>query len=217
MNPCAAALLLLRRRMLIAVRGGWDSASSGGWGHCYFFSPTASYHFLKFRVACHQQPFPTNRGGWSHFLVVTVKGRRSCLLMAPGACGTRLANQCESTSGTSLAQTISLSAHSASCQRAPPSLFAVRFPSRPGTPVHAHMWARHFPKHSQSSWHPGLLSPFYPPTCPANSRGAKGQRQLVGVRELGLEVGGIRGEFLYELPKFGEGIDLVGFWQYFVL
>lgn len=51
-----------------------------------------------------------------HFPVVTEKGRRSCLLMAPGAFGSRLANQCESTSGTSLGQTISLSAHSACCQ-----------------------------------------------------------------------------------------------------
>lgn len=128
----------------------------------------------------HPQPFPADRGGRSHFPAVTVKGRRSCLLMAPGACGSRLANQCESTSGTSLGQTISLSAHSASCQKAPPSLFAVRFPSRPGTPVHAHTWARHFPKHSQSSWHPGLLSPFYPPTCSANT--AEGQRAAPACR-----------------------------------
>ena len=51
--------------------------------------------------------------------------------MAPGACGSRLANQCESTSGTSLGQTISLRAHSPVVK--PPSL-SIRFPSRQAPP-----------------------------------------------------------------------------------
>lgn len=117
-----------------------------------------------------------------HFPAVTEKGRRSCLLMAPGACGSRLANQCESTSGTSLGQTISLSAHSACCQPPPPQ--PRPFPSgsqagrQAGTPraaVCAHTSARHFPKPSQSSWHLGRLSPPYPPVCSANiPRGPEG-------------------------------------------
>lgn len=150
-----------------------------------FFSPRSTISQNSEPLVSARTPSALPRrplGGWggSHFPAVTVKGRRSCLLMAPGACGSRLANQCESTSGTSLGQTISLSAHSASCQKAPPSLFAVRFPSRPGTPVHAHTWARHFPKHSQSSWHPGSLSPFYSPTCSANT--AEGQRAAPACR-----------------------------------
>lgn len=88
--------------------------------------------------------------------------------MAPGACGSRLANQRESTSGTSLGQTISLSAHSACCQT--PVLFRP-FPKQTGTPwaaVCARTLARHFPKPSQSSWHLSRLSPSYPPVCSTN-------------------------------------------------
>lgn len=176
---------------------------------CFFFSLTTFHNFSQFRVAClsgHPQPLPTDHEGWSHFPAMTVKGRRSCLLMAPGACGSRLANQCESTSGTSLAQTILLRAHSASCQKTPPSLYTVRFPSKPGTLVHAHTRARHFPKHSQSSWHPGLVSPFYPLTCSANT--AKSQRAAPACQRarLWLDVGGLRCESLYELP--GKGLKL---------
>lgn len=62
---------------------------------------------------------------------VTQRGRRSRLHMAPGACGSRLANQCESTSGTSLGQTISLSIHSGCCRTLSHS---VQFPSRQAPP-----------------------------------------------------------------------------------
>lgn len=102
-----------------------------------------------------------------HFPVIE-KGRRFCLLMAPGTCGSRLANQCESTSGTSFGQTISLSAHSACCQT--PVTFRP-VPKQTGTPwvaVRAHTSVRHFPKHSQSSWHLDMLSPSYPPACSTN-------------------------------------------------
>ncbi|CAB1443951.1 unnamed protein product [Pleuronectes platessa] len=67
-------------------------------------------------TACHRQTDDTSTGlhagdlafshvprdtpeAQFHFPAVTEKGRRSCLLMAPGACGSRLVNQCESTSG----------------------------------------------------------------------------------------------------------------------
>ena len=72
-----------------------------------------SHEFLTFRLVCSSHMHPTEQ---FHFPVATETGRRSCLLMAPGACGSLLANQCESTSGTSLGQTICLSAHSACCQ-----------------------------------------------------------------------------------------------------
>lgn len=58
--------------------------------------------FFSFHTYPNSCPSPAQ----FYFPVVTEKGRRSCLLMAPGACGSRLANQCESTSGTSLGQTI---------------------------------------------------------------------------------------------------------------
>lgn len=143
----------------------------------------------------HTPAWPLPPLGRSHFPVVTEKGRRSCLLMAPGACGSRLANQCESTSGTSLGQTISLSAHSACCQ-SPVALFRP-VPKQAGTPraaVHAHTPARHFPKHSQSSWHLGALSPFYPPTCSTNipegqRAGVWGDRHCPFCRHSGLGLG----------------------------
>lgn len=62
--------------------------------------------------------------------------------MAPGACGSWLANQCESTSGTSLGQTISLSAHSGCCQTLS---LSVRFPSRQAPPARSHV-GEIFPK-----------------------------------------------------------------------
>lgn len=86
--------------------------------------------------------------------------------MAPGACGCWLANQCESTFGTSFAQTSLLSAHLGCCQT--PSL-SVQFPTKRATPqaevLRAHTPARHFPKPSQSSWHLGRPSPLYLPAC----------------------------------------------------
>lgn len=63
---------------------------------------TTSLLFFSFHIYPNPAPSPAQ----FYFPVVTEKGRRSCLLMAPGACGSRLANQCESTSGTSLGQTI---------------------------------------------------------------------------------------------------------------
>lgn len=96
------------------------------------------------------------------------KGRRSCLLMAPGACGSRLANQCESTSGTSFRQTISPGAHSVCCQSPDPFRSVPKQAGTPRAAVRAHTTARHLPKRSQSSWHLGMLSPPYPPACSTN-------------------------------------------------
>lgn len=112
--------------------------------------------------------------------------------MAPGACGSRLANQCESTSGTSLGQTISLSAHSACCQTPVPFRPVPKQAGTPWAAVHAHTSARHFPKHSQSSWHLGMLSPSYPPTCSTNI--PEGQRAAgAGAARLSTCLIGVRG------------------------
>lgn len=112
--------------------------------------------------------------------------------MAPGACGSRLANQCESTSGTSPGQTISLSAHSVCCQT--PVTFRP-VPKQAGTPwaaVRAHTTARHFPKRSQSSWHLGMLSPPSPPACSTNI--PEGQRAArAGTARLSTCLIGVRG------------------------
>lgn len=100
--------------------------------------------------------------------MVTEESRHSCLLMAPGACGSRLANQCESTSGTSLGQTISQSAHSICCQTPVPFRPVPKQTGTPWATVRARTLARHFPKPSQSSWHLSRLSPSYPPACSTN-------------------------------------------------
>lgn len=154
---------------------------------------TLSLHYSPFGFCT---PPPTQ--AQFHFPVVTEKGRRSCLLMAPGACGSRLANQCESISGTSLGQTISLSAHSACCQTPVPFRPVPKQAGTPWAAVRAHTSARHFPKPSQSSWHLGRLSPSYPPACSTNipegqrAAGASAARLstcLIGVRGGGTRSG----------------------------
>lgn len=122
-------------------------------------------------LVCSSHMYPTEQ---FHFPVATETGRRSCLLMAPGACGSLLANQCESTSGTSLGQTICLSAHSACCQTPIPFRPVPKQAGTPWAAVRAHTSARHFPKRSQSPWHLGMLSPPYPPACSTNM--PEGQR-----------------------------------------
>lgn len=77
--------------------------------------------------------FPNKTVLFSRFISVfqnffsgaTQKDSPSRLHMATGACGTRLANQCESTSGTSLGQTIPPRTHS-SCYQTPS--FSLWFP-----------------------------------------------------------------------------------------
>lgn len=86
--------------------------------------------------------------------------------MAPGACGCWLANQWESTFGTSSRQMILLSAHLGCCQTRSLSIqFLSERANPPWAEVCAHTPPRHFPKPSQSYWHLGRLSPSYPPAC----------------------------------------------------
>lgn len=121
------------------------------------------------------------------------RGRRSCLHMAPGACGSRLANQCESISGTSPGQTISLSAHSVCCQTPVPFRPVPKQTGTPWAAVRAHTTARHFPKRSQSSWHLGMLSPPSPPACSTNI--PEGQRAArAGTARLSTCLIGVRGD-----------------------
>lgn len=114
--------------------------------------------------------------------------------MAPGACGSRLAKQCESTSGTSPGQTITLSAHSACCQTPPHPSLSVRFPSSQAPPGRPCALTRRRDISQSLPSLPGISagpSPPYPPACSTNipegqraagARAARLSTCLIGVR-----------------------------------